>query len=84
MYAIQTNGAQVSRHFFLDWAGQQVRYRTRATRVNEQGAEPGEWITCDIDPHECDEWTPMGRGHTTTEAVTRAIDNWNEESRQST
>ena len=60
---------------FKDWAGQQIPYRLRATTA-EEAVEAGEWITCEIDPQECDEWQVMGRGKSSTVAVSRAKAAW--------
>lgn len=59
---------------FSDWAGEQIRYRFRATKQDE--GSPGEWVTCELDPHGLDQWAPWGRGRTSWAALQRAKEAW--------
>lgn len=61
---------------FIDRAGQAVPFRIRATRLDE-ATEPGQWLTCEINPHG-DAWQPMSRARTTGAAIRRAMEAWKE------
>ena len=68
---------------FRDWAGEAIAYRTRATRVDEN-AEPGHWITVELDPHGVGQWEAWGRGATTRRAIDSAQKAWNDFDRSTT
>lgn len=60
---------------FKDWAGQEVAYRVRPTRKDEESLS-SEWMTCEIDPHGRDEWTVAGRGNSVGTTVAKAKVAW--------
>jgi len=61
---------------FKDWAGQEVAYRLRETREDEERTAR-EKVTCEVNPHG-DAWHIMGRGPNEQLALADAMKNWNE------
>lgn len=64
-----------------DWSGDMIPSRVRPVRADE-GAEPGQYLACELDPHRAGQWQTWGRGRSSWDAERAALEAWNDFDRQ--